>query len=29
METLAFNIHFNAYEILETEELDLITTDVL
>ena len=29
METLDFNVHFNAYEVLETEELDLIRIDEL
>lgn len=29
METLGFIVHFNAYEVLETEELDLIRIDEL
>lgn len=29
MKTLGFNVYFNVYEVLETEELDLITTDGL
>ena len=29
METLSFNGHINAYEVLETKELDLIKTDGL
>ena len=29
METLGFNAHFNAYEVLETEEPDLIRIDEL
>lgn len=29
MKTLGFNVYFNVYEVLETEELDLLTTDGL
>lgn len=29
MKTLGFNVYFNVYEVLETEELDLITIDGL
>ena len=29
LRTLGFNVHFNAYEVMETEELDLVTVDNL